>query len=90
MNKKVSYSDFISTYHVSCIHCEIGAIIQRGAIEHEQIIYISSNCCMKQLMDWLRSELLETALYWAGVVSVRLGAIAERKVSQHSGGWGSV
>ena len=32
----------------------------------------------------MRGEFLETALYWAGVVSVRLGAIAERKVSQHS------
>ena len=35
-------------------------------------------------------EILETALYWAGVVSVRLGAIAEKKVSQHSCVWGSV
>ena len=31
----------------------------------------------------MRGEFLETALYWAGVVSVRLGAIAEKKVSQH-------
>ena len=38
----------------------------------------------------MRGEFLETALYWAGVVSVRLGAIAERKVSQHSCVWGSV
>ena len=29
------------------------AIMQRGSIEHEQIIYISSNRRMKQLMDWL-------------------------------------
>ena len=29
----------------------------------------------------MRDEFLETALYWAGVVSVRLGAIAEKKVS---------
>ena len=35
-------------------------------------------------------EFLETAPYWAGVVSVRLGAIAEKKVSQHSCVWGSV
>ena len=28
----------------------------------------------------MRGEFLETALYWAGVVSVRLGAIAEKKV----------
>ena len=38
----------------------------------------------------MRGEILETALYWAGVVSVRLGAIAEKKVSQHSCVWGSV
>ena len=31
----------------------------------------------------MRGEFLETALYWAGVVSVLLGAIAEKKVSQH-------
>ena len=31
----------------------------------------------------MRGEFLETALYWAGVVSVRLGAVAEKKVSQH-------
>ena len=36
----------------------------------------------------MRGEFLETALYWAGVVSVRLGAIAEKKVSQHSCVWG--
>ena len=38
----------------------------------------------------MRGEILETALYWAGVVSVRLGAIAERMASQHSCVWGSV
>ena len=27
----------------------------------------------------MRGEFLETALYWAGVVFVRLGAIAERR-----------
>ena len=32
----------------------------------------------------MRGEFLETALYWAGAVSVRLGAIPEKKVSQHS------
>ena len=41
-------------------------------------------------VELMRSEILETALYWAGVVSGRLGAIAERKVSQHSSVWGSV
>ena len=29
----------------------------------------------------MRGEFLETAPYWAGVVSIRLGAIAEKKVS---------
>ena len=38
----------------------------------------------------MRGEILETSLYWAGVVSVRLGAIAEKKVSQHSCVRGSV
>ena len=38
----------------------------------------------------MRGEIPESALYWAGVVSVRLGAIAEKKVSQHSCVWGSV
>ena len=32
----------------------------------------------------MRGEIFETAPYWAGVVSVRLGAIAEKKVNQHS------
>ena len=31
----------------------------------------------------MRGEILETGLYWAGVVSVRLGAIAEKKICQH-------
>ena len=44
-------------------------------------------CTQVQLM---RGEFLETALYWAGVVSIRLGAILEKKVSQHSCVWGSV
>ena len=30
----------------------------------------------------MRGEFLETVPYWAGVVSIRLGTIAERKVSQ--------
>ena len=38
----------------------------------------------------MRGEFLKTALCWAGVVSVRLGAIAEKKVSQHSCVWGSL
>ena len=32
------------------------AIMQRGSIEHEQIIYESSNRRMKQLMDWLSNS----------------------------------
>ena len=64
--------------------------MQRGSIEHEQIIYESSNRRMKQLVKLMRGEFLETALYWARVVSVRLGAIAERKVNHHSCVWGSV
>ena len=36
----------------------------------------------------MKGEFLETALYWAGVVSVHLSAIAE-KVGQHSCVWGS-
>ena len=31
----------------------------------------------------MRGEFLETALYWAEVVSIRLDAIAEKKVRQH-------
>ena len=38
-------------------HYEIKAIIQCGLKEHEQIIYISSNRRMKQLMDWLSNLL---------------------------------
>ena len=38
----------------------------------------------------MRGEILETVLYWAGVVSIRLGAIAEKKVMQHSRVCGSV
>ena len=32
------------------------AIMQRGSIEHEQIINESSNRRMKQLMDWLSNS----------------------------------
>ena len=38
----------------------------------------------------MTGEFFETALYGTGVVSVRLGAVAEKKVSQHSCVWGSV
>ena len=45
---------------------------------------------MMMMRIMMRGEFLETAPYWAGVVSVRLAAIAEKKVSQHSCVWGSV
>ena len=65
--------------------------MQRGSIEHEQIIYVSSNRRPADVqVQLMRGEFLETVLYWAGVVSIRLGAIAERKISQHSCVWGSV
>ena len=35
------------------LYYERRAIIQRGVIEHEQIVYVSSNSRMKQLVDWL-------------------------------------
>ena len=57
--------------------------MQRGSIEHEQIsseVRVYRRSSQVQLM---RGEVLETALYWARVVSVRLGAIAEKKVNQH-------
>ena len=38
----------------------------------------------------MRGEFLETTLYWTRVVSVSLGASAEKKVSQRSCVWGSV
>ena len=38
----------------------------------------------------MRGEFLETALYWAGVVALRLRVVDEKKVSQHSCVWGSV
>ena len=39
--------------------------------------------CRPTHVQLMRDKFLETALYWAGVVSVRLGTIAEKKVSQH-------
>ena len=30
--------------------------MQRGSIEHEQIMYVSSNRCMEQLVDWLSNR----------------------------------
>ena len=44
--------------------------MQRGSIEHEQIIYVSSNRRPADVqVQLMRGEFLETALYWAGVVS---------------------
>ena len=40
--------------------------------------------CRPSQVQLMKGEFLETALFWAGVVSVRLGAIAEKKVSQQS------
>ena len=47
-------------------------------------------CRRPSQVQLMRGEFLEMAPYWAGVVSVRLGAIAEKKVSQHSCVWSSV
>ena len=54
--------------------------------------YYSEVCMYRRpsQVQLMRGEFLETVPYWAGVVSVRLGAIAEKKVSQHSCVWGSV
>ena len=38
------------------LHKEMRAIIQRGLIEHEQILYRSSNRRMEQLVDWLPNQ----------------------------------
>ena len=36
--------------------------MQRGSIEHEEIIYESSNRRMKQLMDWLSNSVVEVVV----------------------------
>ena len=62
-------------------HLRIGALAS----------HVRSICYMSEVRVYHRptqvqlmgGEFLETALYWAGVVSIRLGAIAEKKVSQH-------
>ena len=46
--------------------------------------------CWPTQVQLMRGEFLEKALYWARVVSIRLGAIAKKKVSQHSCIRGSV
>ena len=40
--------------------------MQRGSIEHEQIIYESSNRRMKQLMDWLSNVFSLRRVVWTG------------------------
>ena len=69
-------------------HLRIGA----PASHVRSVRYMSEVCMYRRptQVQLMRDEFLETALYWAGVVSVRLGAIAEKKVSQHSCVWGSV
>ena len=39
----------------------------------------SADVLRSSQVQLMRGEFLETAMYWAGVVSVRLGAIAERR-----------
>ena len=69
-------------------HLRIGARRHKGAsFPFKSDVRVYRGLSQVQLM---RGEFLETVLYWAGVVSVRLGAIAEEKVSQHSCVWGSV
>ena len=50
--------------------------MQRGSIEHEQIIYKSSNRRMKQLMDWLSNS------HWTtdtGMLTYLLSAMAPKQ-----------
>ena len=51
---QLSYSKFFPSASAT-IYTTLGkkAIVQRGSIEHEQIIYESSNRRMKQPVDWL-------------------------------------
>ena len=54
--------------------------------------YMSEVCVYRRpaQVQLMRGEVLETAVYWAGVVTVRLGAIAEKKLCQHFCVWVSV
>ena len=49
--------------------------MQRDLMDHEQIIYESSNRRMKQLMDWLSSRVTRVAV--AGCHSVGVAAAEE-------------
>ena len=42
------------------------------------------SCVSLLQVQMMRGEFLETALFWAGVVALRLRVVAERKESQHS------
>ena len=62
-------------------HLTIGA-----PASHMGSIHSMSEVCMycqPTQVQLMRGEFLETVLYWAGVVSVRLGGIAEKKVSHY-------
>ena len=69
-------------------HLTIGALAsQVRFVRFRSEVHVYHRPSQVQLM---RGEFLEMVPYWAGVVSVRLGAIAEKKVSKHSCVWGSV
>ena len=64
-----------------------------ASASHARFVRFKSEVCMYRRpsqVQLMRGEFLETVLYWAGVVSVRLSAIAEKKVSQQSCVWGLV
>ena len=62
-------------------HLRVGAPASRvRSVRYMSEVRVYRRPAQVQLV---RGEFLETALYWAGVVSVRLGAIAEKKVCQH-------
>ena len=50
-NASQLFDRFVETAQIASF--ETKAVIQRGSIEHEQIINMSFNCHMKRLMDWL-------------------------------------
>ena len=59
-------------------HLTIGApVLHLRSVHYVGKVRMYRRPTQVQLM---RGEFVETALYWAGVVSVRLGAIAEKKV----------
>ena len=68
-------------------HLRIGALASHVRFAFKSDVHVFRRPSQVQLTT---GEFLKTALYWAGVVSIRLGAIAEKKESQHSCIWGSV